>query len=235
MYIGGIHSMKLQFSCINLSYMNLVIRPAKELNHRLDGREFAWTPGVGDGQGGLACCDSWGHKESDMTERLKWTELKELKRKKINFLHPYRFLTARGNKNKNIAVSCMSCLVIKLSLGSVHKLVCTLKLWLNFFFGIQEGSQGTQESTVMCKIWVNIFSLKKRKSESEVIQSCLTLCNPMNCSLPVSSVHGIFQARVLEWIAVSFSRVSSWPKDRTLVSRLSDRHFTVWPTREAHI
>ena len=35
---------------------------------QLDGREFEWTPGVGDGQGGLACCSSWGHKESDMTE-----------------------------------------------------------------------------------------------------------------------------------------------------------------------
>ena len=45
-------------------------------HHRLDGREFEWTPEVGDGQGGLACCDSWGHKESDMTERLNWTELK---------------------------------------------------------------------------------------------------------------------------------------------------------------
>ena len=42
----------------------------------LDGHEFGWSPGVGDGQGGLACCDSWGHKESDMTERLNWTELK---------------------------------------------------------------------------------------------------------------------------------------------------------------
>ena len=44
------------------------------------------------------------------------------------------------------------------------------------------------------------------KSESEVVQSCLTLCNPMDCSLPSSSVHGIFQAIVLEWIAISFSR-----------------------------
>ena len=41
-------------------------------HHWLDGREFEWTPGVGDGQGGLACCDSWGCKESDMTERLNW-------------------------------------------------------------------------------------------------------------------------------------------------------------------
>ena len=43
-------------------------------HHRLDGCEFEWTPGVGDGQGGLACCDSWGRKESDMTEQLIWSE-----------------------------------------------------------------------------------------------------------------------------------------------------------------
>ena len=44
-------------------------------HHRLDGHGFGWTPGVGDGQGGVACCNLWGHKESDMTERLNWTEL----------------------------------------------------------------------------------------------------------------------------------------------------------------
>ena len=43
-------------------------------HHRLGGDEFKWTPGVGDGQGGLACCNSWGCKDSDMTERLNWTE-----------------------------------------------------------------------------------------------------------------------------------------------------------------
>ena len=43
-------------------------------HHLLDGREFEWTPGVGDGQGGLACCDSWGCKELDMTKRLNWTD-----------------------------------------------------------------------------------------------------------------------------------------------------------------
>ena len=41
-------------------------------HHRRDGREFEWTPGDGDGQGGLACCNSWGHKESDTTEQLNW-------------------------------------------------------------------------------------------------------------------------------------------------------------------
>ena len=45
-------------------------------NHRLNEHEFESTPGVGNGQGGLACCSPWGHKESDMTERLNWTELK---------------------------------------------------------------------------------------------------------------------------------------------------------------
>ena len=50
-------------------------------HHWLDGHEFEWTPGVGDGQGGLACCDSWGRKESDTTEQLNWTE------RKIYILH----------------------------------------------------------------------------------------------------------------------------------------------------
>ena len=55
----------------------------------------------------------------------------------------------------------------------------------------------------------------------------------MDCSLPGSSVHGIFQARVLEWVAISFSRGSSWPRDRTQVSFIEGRRFTIWATREA--
>ena len=53
------------------------------------------------------------------------------------------------------------------------------------------------------------------------VQSCLTLCNPMDCSLPGSSVHRIFQARIMEWIAFSYSRESSQPKNQTRVSCLS--------------
>ena len=70
------------------------------------------------------------------------------------------------------------------------------------------------------------------KSESEVAQSCPTLCNPMDCSLPGSSVQGIFQAIVLEWIAISFSSGFSLPRVRTRVACIVDRHFTVWATRE---
>ena len=55
----------------------------------------------------------------------------------------------------------------------------------------------------------------KLKKEREVAQSCPTLCDTMDCSLSGSSVHGIFQARVLEWVAISFSRGSSRPRDLT--------------------
>ena len=67
---------------------------------------------------------------------------------------------------------------------------------------------------------------------SPVAKLCPTLCDPMDRSLPGSSVHGIFQAVVLEWMAISFSRGSSQPRDRTRVSRIVDRRFTIWATRE---
>ena len=57
----------------------------------------------------------------------------------------------------------------------------------------------------------------------------------MGCSLPCSSVHGVFQARVLEWVANSFSRGSSQPRDRTWVSRMVVRCSTIWATREVHL
>ena len=58
-------------------------------------------------------------------------------------------------------------------------------------------------------------------------------CDPMDCSLPGSSVHGILQARILEWVAISFSRGSSRPKNQTWVSCIAGRYFTNWTTREA--
>ena len=65
-----------------------------------------------------------------------------------------------------------------------------------------------------------------------VAQSCLTLCDPMDCSPPGFSVHGILQARILEWVAICFSRGSSWPRDQTQVSCIAGRFFTIWATRE---
>ena len=65
------------------------------------------------------------------------------------------------------------------------------------------------------------------KSESEITQSCLTLCDPVDCSPPGSSAHGILQARILEWVAISFSKGSSQPRDRTQVSRIAGRCFNL--------
>jgi len=74
----------------------------------------------------------------------------------------------------------------------------------------------------------------KSESESEVAQSYLTLCNPRDCSLPgFSFVHGIFQARILEWVAIFFSRWSFQPRDQTLVSQIAGRRFTFWANRES--
>ena len=68
-----------------------------------------------------------------------------------------------------------------------------------------------------------------------VTLSCPTLCDPMDCSLQASSVHGLLQARILEWVAMPFSRGSSWPRFRTQVYGIAGRFFPVWATREAHI
>ena len=73
---------------------------------------------------------------------------------------------------------------------------------------------------------------KLRGKSRKVAQSCPTLCDPKDCSLPGFSVHGIFQARVQEWVAISFSRGSSRPRDQTQVSRIVGRRFTHWAIRE---
>ena len=110
-------------------------------HHSLHGRESGWTLGVGDGQGGLACYDSWGHKESETTEQLNWSDL---------------------------AHTPWPCL------------------------------------------------------------SLFTLCDPMDYT-----VHGILHARILEWVAISFSRGSSRSRAWTQVSHIAGGLFTSWATREA--
>ena len=74
-----------------------------------------------------------------------------------------------------------------------------------------------------------------KEIEREVTQSCPTLCNPLDSSPPGFSVHGILHPRILECTAISFFRESSQSRDRTQVSCIADRSFTVWATREAWI
>ena len=87
-----------------------------------------------------------------------------------------------------------------------------------------------------CIISFNHQKSYKRKvvlSPPFCAQLCPILCHPMDCSPPGPSVHGIFQARKLEWVTISFSRGSSWSRDWTWVSCISGRFFTIWATRKA--
>ena len=117
------------------------------------------------------------------------------------------------------------------------------KLWTEVPNTVQEAGIMTIPKKKKCKKakWLSQEALqtaekrrekRKERKISEVIQSSLTPCNPMDCSLPGSSVHGIFQARVLEWVAISFSRGSPQRRDQTWVSRIAGRCFTIWANRE---
>ena len=80
---------------------------------------------------------------------------------------------------------------------------------------------------VLSVFWIWAFLIGASCILCLVAQSCPTLCDPMDCSPPGFSVHGISQARILEWIATSFSRGSSLPRDRTQVCHIAGRFFTV--------
>ena len=78
----------------------------------------------------------------------------------------------------------------------------------------------------LCIFIYAFFHLLSLDIHAKVIQSCPTLCDPMDCRLPGFSVHGILQARILEWVAYPFSRGYSQPRNQTLVSHIAGRYFT---------
>ena len=94
---------------------------------------------------------------------------------------------------------------------------------VSVFIPIPKKGNGTECSSYHT---IALISRTSKRKGSEVIQSCSTLCDPMDCSLPGSSIHGIFQARILEWVAISFSR-SSQSRDQTQVSHIAGRRFTL--------
>ena len=124
---------------------------------------------------------------------------------------------------KYIVLSLSSGMVIFLSSWSYVYVNCLFQS----FWSLSESHGGCQISRGS---WIFCPPSKERSKETEFAQLCPILCDPMDCSLPGSSVHGIFQARILEWVAVSFSRRSSRPRDGTQVSRTVGRRFTVWAT-----
>ena len=101
--------------------------------------------------------------------------------------------------------------------------------------GIEPGPPALQVGSLPTELTGEPYRVieKLLNIDCEIAQSCLTLCDPMDCSPPGSSIHGIFQARILEWVAISFSRGSSWPRNWTQVSHIAGRLFTIWATRES--
>ena len=101
------------------------------------------------------------------------------------------------------------------------------------------GCHGLTDMILLCDV-----DLMNQKQLCEIIyskkrvcvlftQSGPTLCDPRDSSPPVSSIHGILQARILKWVAIPFSRVCSWPRDETWVSCIAGRFFAIWATMEA--
>ena len=95
----------------------------------------------------------------------------------------------------------------------------TQQVWITFFFCL---------CYCLCELFLSCCIFV------ELLSRIWLFCNPMDCSPPGSSVHGISQARILEWAAVSLSRGSSWPRDWTRVSCLANRFFTTEPPGKPH-
>ena len=106
-------------------------------------------------------------------------------------------------------------------LKAKQKQSCLFQKKMNYFSG---GESRVWWSCVCVCVCVYVCVL--------VAQSCPTLWDPMDCSPPGSSVHGILLATILEWVAIPFSRGSSWLKDQTKVSCIAGRFFTIWAIKE---
>ena len=149
-------------------------------HHRLDGREFGWTLGVGDGQGGLACCNSWSCKESDKTEPLNWTE------------DVYRFMTMLCKQLILFYVLYISICLPSLSFSVI--LYPSIYLFL-FVDSSPHSALHFFPSSLKNLFYWSIVDLPYCVSFrcsvlfSSVSQLCPALCNPVYCSTPGLPVH----------------------------------------------
>ena len=166
-------------------------------------------------------------------------------------LSPLGFLLILSYNNSHDIFSqwlCSLCAVLSRSVMSdpLQPTPCTAVCQAPLSMGILQArilewvAMPSSRGSSQPKNWTQISCIAGRfftnwATESEVAQLCLTLCDPIDCSPPWSSVHGIFQARILEWVAISFSRGTSRPRDQTRVSRIVGRCFTIWATREAQL
>ena len=145
------------------------------------------------------CYSPWGCKELDTTERLNWTRKNE----------------EGWPKQKWSSVVDVS--------GGDSKVWCYKEQYCIETWNVRSMNQGKldtvkQEMATVNNDVLGINELNWTGINSVCAQSCLPLCDPMDCSPPGSSVHGIFQARILEWVAISYSRGSSQPRYWTCIS-----------------
>ena len=138
---------------------------------------------------------------------------------------------------------------ISLQSKGLSRVFSSTTVWKHRFFGVQpslwssshtstwplEKTIALTTQTFVSKVISLLFNMLSRFVIACLhAQSCQTLCGPLNCSQPGSSVHGIFQARLLEWVAISYSRKFSWSRDQTHESpALVGRFFTIGATWEA--
>ena len=198
-------------------------------HHRLNGNEFEQTLGDSEGQGSLECCSPWSHKESDISERLnnKYEAVEQI----VKSLP--RSTRKRDGPGEQRGSSSREC---RLSPLRLHTMTFSSS-WVSereddrrrsgFYWvcllcaGTMLDTADTTSLTVQHHLQFSITyrSHKHHLQFSQsfvcvlVPQSCPTLCHPMGSNPPGSSVHGIFQTRILEWVAISFSRGSSQPRD----------------------
>ena len=178
--------------------------------------------GVNNGQGGLACCDSWGCKESDTTERLNWTELKGQKISHVTSLtwwrntcvymisfyflkmHPYAKIQQKSIFHTDFRYKTALTCRLELEMWGLTRWIWPL---IKFFWHQNKKVQKRYAS--ICRIAILRYELCSKSSQDNIVPeswkcwslSHVRLCEPMDCSLP-----GILQARILEWVAISFSR-----------------------------
>ena len=180
----------------------------------LDGRESEWTPGVGDGQGGLACCDSWGRKELDTTERLNWTELNGRTSQNLTYRrqwHPTPVLLPWKSHGCRSLVGCNPWVTKSQTWLSDFTSLSIFMHWRRkwqptpvFLPGESHGwsSLSHRVRHDLNDLAAAVFGHKTKICLINVLVKvkllcCVRLCDSMYCSLPSSSVHGIFQARLL--------------------------------------
>ena len=151
---------------------------------------------------------------------------------KLCYIHSSKYYSTVKNTSKLLihAITWIYLTNTKES-GRIHLLnyFIYMKLWKRQNYGKRNHTGGFQGLGYLertdCKEarWGKRRLLSLMKVKVLVAQLCLILCNPMDCSPPGYSIHGIFQTRILEWVAISFSRLSSQPRDQTWVSHIAGR------------